>query len=78
MILSGNMDPSNVMQALVDELKYVIDHLFLGSDRRHDSSYKKRLALFYLFNDVIQVAMRDRIQGYVEIGANIFLPEVRD
>lgn len=44
---------------------------------RSDSSYKKRLALFYLFNDVIQVASRDRIQGFVEIGSNIFLPEVR-
>lgn len=47
------------------------------TSRRQDASYKKRLALFYLFNDIIQVSMRDRLQGYIEIGANVFLPEVR-
>jgi hypothetical protein len=48
----------------------------VNPSQRSDPSYKKRLALFYLFNDVIQVASRDRIQGFVEIGSNIFLPEV--
>jgi hypothetical protein len=76
MILTERIDPTTVMQALVDELKYVHTFIKRCTTSRNDASYKKRLALFYLFNDVIQVAARDRIQGYVEIGSNIFLPEV--
>jgi len=64
------------MELLVDQLKYECKLYPELSIHRADSSYNKRLSLFYLFNDLIQVAARDRLLQYLEHGPNIFLPEV--
>lgn len=43
---------------------------------RAQHSHTKRLAIFYLFNDIIQYAARDHKIDYLEEGSSIFIPVV--
>jgi hypothetical protein len=75
MILSSQVHPKAAIELLIDELKYEFMR-FLFMITRNASSYTKRLSLFYLFNDLIQIAARDRLVQYLEHGPNLFLPQV--
>lgn len=70
-------DPRDIISAFSHQWKYVESAHLKVTLPRAVHHYMSHLALFYLFNDIVQYSARSHIHGYLEHGANVFLPEVR-
>jgi hypothetical protein len=77
-IVADNLDAKEVMAAFCHKWRY--DNIDIICPRnpshRHSHSHSKHVALFYLFNDLVQYASRSHLHGFLEAGPSIFLPEV--
>lgn len=75
LVFSEKVDPLEFMVLLSNEIKYVYAFISFSISRSH-VSYQRRLALFYLFNDVVQFAAKDHLVAFLEHGCSVFIPAV--
>ena len=77
-MMKSGIDIGEAMRVMANEFKYDSPLHPVSRIHRGHIPYPRRLAIFYLFNDILQYAARGNMIEYLEQGTAEFLPCVGD